>query len=115
MHMSSITLKGAKSLPMLTPHEMSWGVVIYHEWVLMFNPNFSHGLKILVWSSLKTLQLKYKPLEKTIVAHVKNILCEDLNNHKRKDPRFCIAMNLDDAPPNSLMDSTASPKGEMER
>jgi hypothetical protein len=34
-------------------------------------------------------------LEKTIVAHVKNILCEVLNIHKRRDPRFCIAMNLE--------------------
>ncbi len=95
MHMSSTMLEGTKSLSMLTPHKMSWGMVIYHEWVLIFNPNFSHGLKFFVWCSLKTLQLKYKYLEKTSVAHVRNILCEVMNSHKRRDPRLCIAMNLE--------------------
>jgi hypothetical protein len=88
MHMSSTTLEGTKNLSMLTPHKMSWDMVIYHEWVLIVNPNFAHGLKILVRCSLKTLQLKYKPLEKTIVAHVMNILCEVLNSHKRRDLGF---------------------------
>jgi hypothetical protein len=37
----------------------------------------------------KTLSLECRPLDKTIVTHVKNILGENLNNHKKNDLKFC--------------------------
>jgi hypothetical protein len=85
--------KKTKKLLMLTPHKMSWGMVIYQEWMPMFNPNFLHGLKIHVWCLLKTLSLECRPFNKTSVTHVKNILGENLNNHKKKDLKFCITMD----------------------
>ncbi len=74
-------LKKVKKLLMLTPCKMSWGMVIYQEWMPMFNPNFLHGLKIHVWCLLKTLSLECRSLDKTIVTHVKIISSENLNNH----------------------------------
>jgi hypothetical protein len=41
----------------------------------------------------KTLSLECRPLDKTIVTHVRNILGENLNNRKKKDLKFCITMD----------------------
>jgi hypothetical protein len=56
--------------------------------------------KLLAWLEnscmvcvLKTLSLECRPLDETIVTHVKNISSENLNNRKKKDPKFCITMD----------------------
>jgi len=78
---------------MVTPHMTPWDMGIYQEWVLMFNLDVPHGLKILFWCSLKVLPFEYRPIGNTISTCVGNIMGEDPNNHKRWDPRFCIMIN----------------------
>jgi hypothetical protein len=44
--LNSTTLEGTKKILMLTPHNTLWEMAIYEQWVHMFNPKLSQGLKI---------------------------------------------------------------------
>jgi hypothetical protein len=39
-------------------HKTFWGMCIYHEWILGFDPNNLMGLKIPTWIRLKQLPTK---------------------------------------------------------
>ncbi len=39
-------------------HKTLWGMCIYHEWILGFDPNNLMGLKIPTWIRLKQLPTK---------------------------------------------------------
>ncbi len=85
MYLNSFVPKGTKKLLMVTPHMTPWNMGIYQEWVLMFNLDFPHGLKILFWCSLKVLPFEYRPIDKTMSVRVGKIMGKDPNNHKRWD------------------------------
>jgi hypothetical protein len=50
---------------MLTPHT-PWGIAIYQEWMLGFNPKLPQALKILIWCTFKKFPPEYKIVEPKI-------------------------------------------------
>jgi hypothetical protein len=72
---------------------MLWRTTIYQKSIPIFNLNFLIGLKIPIWCTLITLPLEYKRLGRMVVHHVGKVLEEDLNNHRRKDLKLCVAMH----------------------
>jgi hypothetical protein len=93
MHLNSTMPKGIKNLQIFTLHKMLWRTTIYQKSIPMFNLEILVGLKIPIWCTLITLPLEYKQLGRMVFHHVGRVLEEDLNNHKRKILRFCVAMH----------------------
>ncbi len=50
--------KTTQKLLLFTLHKTFWGMCIYHEWILGFDPNNLMGLKIPTWIRLKQLPTK---------------------------------------------------------
>jgi hypothetical protein len=85
--------KGIRKLQIFTSHKMLWRTIIYQKSIPIFNLKILIGLKIPIWFTLITLPLEYRWLGRMIVHHVGKVLEEDLNNHKGKDLKFCVAMH----------------------
>jgi len=94
-HLSKSNPKTTKKFLLFTPHKFPWKIVIYQKlWVPLFNPNRFLGLKLLVWASLHILPLKLQSLGMKITSQLEKVLGVDINNEKRRNARFCVALDL---------------------
>jgi hypothetical protein len=51
-----------------------------------------HGLKVVMWVTLKMLSFECKPLQKKILTHTENILGENPNSHNKQDLWFYVVI-----------------------
>ncbi len=93
-HLSTSNPNTTKKVLVFIPHKFPWTIVIYQKlWVPLFNPNRSLGLKLLVWASLHILLLKLQSLGMKIISQLEKVLGVDINNGKKRNPRFCVALD----------------------
>lgn len=83
-----------KKVLAFSPHMTPWGSCIYQEWTLGFCPDNPAGLLIPTWISLVKLPMEYKPVEGLIAASLGTVYATDSQNHKLRDPRFCVGLDL---------------------
>jgi hypothetical protein len=87
-YLSLFNVEITKRILMLTLFKTEWCIVLFHMWVLTFNPYARRGFKMLMWIYLYILLLEYKLIEITFTGQIENMLRFDNINEMGSDLRF---------------------------
>jgi len=94
-YLSLFSVEITKRILMLILFKIHWCIVLFHMWVLIFNPYAPRGFKMLTWIFLYMLLLECKLVEITNTRQIENMLMFDNINETWSDLRFWIIVDLE--------------------
>jgi hypothetical protein len=78
----------------MSPHRLQAGTTLFYNWVPAFNPSKPVGLIVPVWISLRRIPLEYLDYARQLASQVGTVIGEDNRTSVNDDPRFCIALDV---------------------
>lgn len=66
-----------------------------HGWIPPFNPHNPRGLVVLVWATLRFLELEFATIARQTALVIGPMIHDDPNNPKREDLSFLVALDID--------------------